>query len=1608
MADKPTAADYLADAQRKATINLQGQRPVADTAGIAPFNISSQARQGPQDALSWVVDILTRPLSGVTNTVQTQVNRSANQQKALQQGDVGGVLGSIGEGLLDAVLPARHFLSGMFSTDPEQHRTFSDVIEQSTDAFGSLDPKYVNVQDNVNPVLKGGAGLVLDIAGDPLTWIPGAQIAKAGSLFAKGAKLGITGAKGALDALSGASSAAKIVDDAVAVAGAQAAKTTRPTATEVTEHAASRIERAGADDLSRGDPEFQRIYQEHLDAISGLSDDAFERALDTRIQGVVAREIERSARSTAGKQLQEGLDSLGPMTIRDIKRVPGVTAKSAKPVPLRTMAETRGPDGAPVPGWVDQVAATPVEQLDFFGKNAQAVKNMAMQAIQGNKRALGEIEKLYVREYLPRFASAKSQGKIMGANFREMKPTKARVIEGPETVLDSLANFRAQLAKNADAVTARFGKPLTQALARFDNAANFDKAVSRLKGILDQSIDVTTLRRLTPPDVAALERLGIRADAIPTGLKPQAAANKEPLAEGNLAEQVAKMGDGGAEQADAVRFAQAALERTIFRDLDRANLAKEYPLQTKTGTLRTEDQYGAGWGRNHREANTFFQYNLSRTLTEEVGSWITRNYGKTVGGRARAEIMSTQLRQAMRLAERALDQQGVPLTIGVGPKRIPLSTSQILDALDRIDHPTTLWAFYNADTAMPWTNLSDAVYSALSGGTREHIEAMLRQTSTRHIAADGRPKPLPNNMIQGGGRYGRGPALKSDDMIRQLTDLIDRSRPLFNQIVAENAQALGARGIDETFDIVDNVLSNLEQLKATPGAMGSLLEEIADTSTRVTQIAKDFGMMKASRDMGEAVIDSTVPLTDQVLAQGATKVDDLLRNIEAAEEAHQATVKVTQRTYEDLLENDPFITGGNVTDLGLKVDQVVGRGILGKVLPIFSRRAGAERVYPNWMRSENIFRTLVSRYHTRLSALARTGLEREDLANRLVNARNGVPTTDPVVTELRDLWGQMFGNGTRAGTLIDNAFFRNGNNIHHLNQMFERDGLADFVFDVEKAQSVSKAEGISVMEAAARQAAEWEIKDPLDTLSRMYQSFVSMQTHQTLAQQFTKMAKDLGATSRAPQAGYSLVGNDSGRSIFAKYLPDNLYFRDDVLHEMQVVDNLIQQTMDLSGPLGTFVREVYQPLQQAWKYGMTLPNPTHHIRNLISDYSLTYYANGIKGARRANTAAFQAMAAHDGYDGWSAVKALQGMETLPNAGHVVAKGALGEITADGLYSALSNRGNLMTFQHLEQLNAPITKGVLGPEDAEMVGRGPLAQLWENVHGSSLAHKIGGVSEARDHFSRLQHAAQFIIQNIDNTKAYKSLDELLDAASDATRKWHPDGTDMTRAEQYFRLLIPFYSWQRKAIPLIIESMLTHPGRVMSIPKAQYNLAVAMGVNPDSLSDPFPQDQLFPSYMTEDISGPIAEIDGNYYGINPGFAANDVLNQWVGGNPLRSLLGSTSPLIRSPFEIAAGGQVGTGARINDYSDYIDSQTPGLSQISRMTGNSVTGSLVSMLQGQGLDPQYQIAQGNKDPLAGPALSALNWLTGAGITNMSLPNAINYAEIEKRNREGKQDAGF
>jgi hypothetical protein len=295
-----------------------------------------------------------------------------------------------------------------------------------------------------------------------------------------------------------------------------------------------------------------------------------------------------------------------------------------------------------------------------------------------------------------------------------------------------------------------------------------------------------------------------------------------------------------------------------------------------------------------------------------------------------------------------------------------------------------------------------------------------------------------------------------------------------------------------------------------------------------------------------------------------------------------------------------------------------------------------------------------------------------------------------------------------------------------------------------------------------------------------------------------------------------------------------------------------------------------------------------------------------------------------------------------------------------------------------------------------------------LRGTAVEKTAAGISEGRDHLARAQHFLQYVYKAMDDGRFKGDYDELFRNAAHQVKKFHPDGSMLTTNEaKYMRRIIPFYSWLRGALPAIVEGSLTHPARANVFPKASYNLAVAMGINPDSLSDPFPDDQLFPSFLTEQTFGPQFQAPGGgYIGVNPGIAMADVGNMLL-ADPVRGIAGSISPLLRVGPELLSGSSWGTGSQIRDTSDYLDQMIPGVNYLSNMTGNSVTGSAASLLTTGKLDPQAQVAAGNKGP-ADQGLSLANWLTGLNIQNMSRPNFINYAEIEKRNREGGPSASF
>lgn len=692
-------------------------------------------------------------------------------------------------------------------------------------------------------------------------------------------------------------------------------------------------------------------------------------------------------------------------------------------------------------------------------------------------------------------------------------------------------------------------------------------------------------------------------------------------------------------------------------------------------------------------------------------------------------------------------------------------------------------------------------------------------------------------------------------------------------------------------------------------------------------------------------------------------------------------------------------------------------------------------IYHMYHASGILMRTLMSQQDAGLRKLAKkfggavegTDTTQLQAAMRALQQRGAVPKGNAAVAEvhgeLRKYMSKLWDlNGKEP--VLGNAFFRNNPlGIDYLNRIFTSykvlgdktpaDGIFLDVAKAEKEITDLKALGMvrgrdgkmvdafedrgGYLGVVFDQWRDWDIDDPLDFLRRLNNATLQMGTDVGVAQSFVRMAKDAGLTSATPKAGYARIVAE-GESKYAELIHhfggQNLYYDKEILRMMARLDAVVRESKSVGGEgsgFSKFITEVFDPLLNAWKYAITLPRPGHHIRNAVGDGSMTFVALGIRYYAKAGNDAFRVMSLRNEYDGVDIVRALNtlGINELPKGGSIISSGKYGDITSKGIIDAAMRGGFLPPARIVEDIyDEP----------------GKLKNLLDKgtVRGGKVENAVSNISEYRDHYFRLQHFIQFIHQAQRSGK-YKNVDEMLAAASNDVLKWHPDVSLLSNFEtKYMRRIIPFYSWLRGAVPAIAEAIVLNPARVNAFNKASYNIAVASGVNPESLYDPFPEDQMFPSFLTEQVEGPQFKIGDDYFRVNPGLAPWDVMNM-LGPDPVRGIMGSTNPLVRVPAEMLAGGAWGTGARINDQSDYLDGSIPGVNYLSNWTGTSVTGSIASLLQGRGFDPQYQHAAGNKDGMDS-AVSALNFVTGLGLQNYSKPNYINYAEIEKRNQEGEQ----
>jgi hypothetical protein len=185
MAEAKSFSSYLSEARKKYGVSQSTQQTFK-----APTLPSGGAKkdEGGQNPLSWLVDILSRPLRAVTNPLNvaaTEAKKRATQ--GANYDEVGGFVNQLTSPI-----------TGVFSTDEQFQPTGSNLIENVTDAIGmNTDKRYKDVQDNVAPLAKGLGGFAIDVVADPLTYVPGGialslgrGAIKGGQAVRKGIQLG--------------------------------------------------------------------------------------------------------------------------------------------------------------------------------------------------------------------------------------------------------------------------------------------------------------------------------------------------------------------------------------------------------------------------------------------------------------------------------------------------------------------------------------------------------------------------------------------------------------------------------------------------------------------------------------------------------------------------------------------------------------------------------------------------------------------------------------------------------------------------------------------------------------------------------------------------------------------------------------------------------------------------------------------------------------------------------------------------------------------------------------------------------------------------------------------------------------------------------------------------------------------------------------------------------------------------------------------------------------------------------------------------------------------------------------------------------------------------
>ena len=1023
------------------------------------------------------------------------------------------------------------------------------------------------------------------------------------------------------------------------------------------------------------------------------------------------------------------------------------------------------------------------------------------------------------------------------------------------------------------------------------------------------------------------------------------------------------------------RAAEIAIKKNVF-DIRNKEIWKFF---TNTGVIRTDKIYNKGKGNVPNTWNAYKQYDFWKAMFSEISS--TDEVIKAALNNAnvrgkdrlmvRADLVYEQFMPAMKAMDDVLKQGGIFPTIGTKASDMPLSFYEILDEIDPNWVKSSIFRVDKSGSFIAPTQLMNAVESALLsiksgdllGKPDDLAQILFRELDEVKKTRGG--ATVPNGFH----KWANSSKVDEGDIEDFLEPLV-QALPGLAQRVEKNAAQKALWTENNVNKTSQAAMDEIARRVVAPGTTiadklklaDDVEREIIPKVTRSSQLDDDSKWV-VGQTVRAALADLDLPVGIQAEAKRArtragakTKASKTQVDVAAIHESEQQVAK--------LLGDEEM----KLADMATQFENTLGHRFLSAIFPHLDNRT----LRPLFLEHKSTMQTISRTYQGQLAAVHKAHAK-DDIQAAWVAMRNDAPASSPAVKAAMDDLNKAIGVMFHE----DAAF-----------SMFGRNGLTakeiDAHFDHFKISDKFRMGKDDAMHTAWK---EWDTTDPLDLLGKVFAASSTALSKKLLGDQM--MAK-FGSTTKLP--GHVKLSNH-GEELLRYVDTDNYYFPKEIASEMRVLNDFITRMMK-PNESGEVLR-MYDKVFHAYKTGLTIYRPGHHVRNMVGDVWLSFmagvnnplaYTDGLKimkslGRKKYND--FDALAALVRGDKVAVKEGVSNDIIL----YTKINGKKTPMRAHDIYYGLYNRGVLNDYRTLDDVGAV---GANNMDDTVKFGL-------PGKYRGKLHNAAATISESRDHWVRLSHASDILKKG-----NFKSLDEAYEVAGRTVRKWHPDGSDLTHFESNFmRRGVLFYSWIRKAIPLILEGMVMQPGKAIMYPKFMYNMAEANGIDLESMSNPFPTDQMFPEWIRDDLSPPVFGEKNSYMGINPGIPMMDVMSDFAGNETDKGTIASMlTPAVKLPAEMVMGEaddavatDLRTGIPYFDKSDYLDKQIPNSGLWTGTTGRSLT----QPWQAKG-GSEKEINTDNRER------TLFNFLTGMGLIPMDKPGYVKQAKREATQERNKR----